>query len=329
MRFIIRADASEEIGAGHVMRATAIAEELIDRGYAVIFVGTTKGIPWVDSRVNTLGFVEVFDEPSQFTPCSDTDVLILDSYVIEPQSDFLENNRWKTVVAIVDDVTPSYVADLYLHCGSGTTWHPPYSVNRNRFLSGIEYVAIRKTIRSIQRKRVRLNSKAILIAVVGGGSDPLGFCKEFSACLCSLESEFRAVVFVNEEKDLPNDTRIAYRSVGQGFEKMLEEVDLVFTTAGTSSWELLSCGIPIGLALAVDNQLANYKYQIENHLAEDIGFRDTDGLWKFRVNSIELLINDPTYRKQLETNARSAVDGRGVIRIADAILTVSGVASGI
>ena len=39
MRYVLRADAPEFIGAGHVMRSSAIAEELIARGENVIFVG--------------------------------------------------------------------------------------------------------------------------------------------------------------------------------------------------------------------------------------------------------------------------------------------------
>ena len=39
MRYVLRADASESIGAGHVMRSSAIAEELIARGENVVFVG--------------------------------------------------------------------------------------------------------------------------------------------------------------------------------------------------------------------------------------------------------------------------------------------------
>ena len=39
MRFVIRADAYRMSGAGHVMRSSVIAEELIDRGYEVYFVG--------------------------------------------------------------------------------------------------------------------------------------------------------------------------------------------------------------------------------------------------------------------------------------------------
>ena len=47
MRYVLRADASQSMGSGHVMRSSAIAEELIARGEDVVFVGQISEIPWL------------------------------------------------------------------------------------------------------------------------------------------------------------------------------------------------------------------------------------------------------------------------------------------
>jgi len=47
VRFIFRADASREIGSGHVMRSLALAEEAISRGFDCIFVGKISDLDWV------------------------------------------------------------------------------------------------------------------------------------------------------------------------------------------------------------------------------------------------------------------------------------------
>lgn len=66
MRYVLRADASQSMGAGHVMRSSAIAEELIARGEDVIFVGQISDLPWVEERIASLGFSHIFNESSRF-----------------------------------------------------------------------------------------------------------------------------------------------------------------------------------------------------------------------------------------------------------------------
>ena len=94
MRYVVRADASPSIGAGHVMRSSAIAEELIARGELVVFVGQIENLPWVKARVVNLGFAEICNNPSEFAPKHDSDILILDSYEISTDDSFIDFNNW-------------------------------------------------------------------------------------------------------------------------------------------------------------------------------------------------------------------------------------------
>ena len=95
MRYVLRADASESIGAGHVMRSSAIAEELIARGENVVFLGQISGLPWVEERIASLGFTMIHDYPSEFISKPESDVLILDSYEISIN----DNNRSITMIS--------------------------------------------------------------------------------------------------------------------------------------------------------------------------------------------------------------------------------------
>ncbi len=75
MRYVIRADASLAKGSGHVMRSSAIAEELIGRGLDVIFVGKTAGLGWLEKRIKSLGFSAIYESESLFRPDPKGDVL--------------------------------------------------------------------------------------------------------------------------------------------------------------------------------------------------------------------------------------------------------------
>jgi spore coat polysaccharide biosynthesis predicted glycosyltransferase SpsG len=321
MRFVIRADASAKIGAGHVMRCCAIAEELIDRGQKVVFVGETKSLPWVQERVSALGFSGIYADPEQFHSDPKSDMLILDSYEIDPGDSFISPVHWRGIVAIVDDATPQVYADLCIHPGSGTTWLPPSPETEVQFLSGIEYIPIRKSIRN---SRHQSSSKAELkILVIGGGSDFLDFCGAIGSALHILSEQFSAIFFVGPTTTLPPDTRFTSVTVGADLDYFLDEADLVFTTAGTSSWELLSCGFPIGLACAVDNQVANYRYQTEALLALGIGLRNDKGKWELDKEAIHKLVTHSEIREELSKKAGHVVDGKGCARIAHEILLLN------
>ena len=311
-----------EIGAGHVMRVSAIAEELIDRHLDVVFVGDINGLPWVNERITSMGFSAIHPSLSTFASNQESDVLILDSYIIDPGDPFVKDARWKAIIAVVDDVTPIYKADLYIHSGSGTNWTPPPGFSRAPLLSGVDYLAIRKSIREIA-KLPRLTAKrALEITVVGGGSDPFGFCVAISKLLRTLGGDFRVSIFTGDKRGLQVDPRFMFLPSGPKFEENLRSTDLVFTTAGTSSWELLSLGLPIGLALAADNQAANYEYQITNNLALDIGFYSSSGKWNLQKENIEILVGNSTTRSVLHEKSSAAIDGQGVARIADSILQI-------
>jgi len=106
MRYVIRADASLTIGAGHVMRTSAIAEELISKGDTVIFIGETSELDWVTHRIHSLGFSEIYSSAHEFSANKDSDVLILDSYILDVKDPFLNSLNWHAIVTLVDEVKP-------------------------------------------------------------------------------------------------------------------------------------------------------------------------------------------------------------------------------
>ena len=59
MRYVLSGEASPSIGTGHVMRLSAIAEELIFRGLDVAFVGNIADVDWLNKRLLKLGFPKV------------------------------------------------------------------------------------------------------------------------------------------------------------------------------------------------------------------------------------------------------------------------------
>ena len=303
MRFIIRADAYRMSGAGHVMRSSVIAEELIDRGYEVIFIGDTKEIPWVNEYIISLGFVT--------NPISDT--LILDSYDIRIEDPFIQPRNWSKTLVLVDDSTPAYVANIYIHAGAETSWRIPKSATSSIFVTGLEYLLIRKSLKKLKNTYRPAESNNILIS--SGGSDPFGFAQSLVNLLAKSNSRFHAIVLAQDCELPQNDNRFELIKLGKDYEAMLSELNLVFTTAGTSSWEYVFLGIPTALASAVKNQERNYRYQIDNGFSWNLGYRNLHGIWQFNKSLIRMVLA-AEWKNGLEMNFNSiSVDGNGAHRI--------------
>ena len=262
------------------MRSSVIAEELISRGFDVVFIGNTAEIPWLNKYVEKLGFREVLTSSDIFVSNPNSDVLILDSYEIDPSTAFIQSVNWSSIIVLVDDQTPSFFGNLYIHPGSGTSWQLPASSQKTEFLSGVKYLMIRKSVRELRSKMKHVGSFKPQILISGGGSDPYNFSEEIYKILRSTEFDFDAKILAPEFPIENNEKRFEFLKMGSDFESVLAETDLAFTTAGTSSWEFLYLGLITGVACAIPNQEANYKVQVNSECAIGVGNRDSLGNWK-------------------------------------------------
>ena len=313
MRLVFRSDASAKTGAGHVMRSSAIAEEAISRGIECIFVGSLEGIDWIHERIRGLGFAGIFP-PHGFNMNSSADVLVLDSYSIEVDDEFIQPPKWNKTVLIADDLTPSYCCDLTIHPGLDGSW---YKGKRDNFLFGPEFIPLRK---SITRRSHQTKTKLEKIVVFGGGSDSYDFAHSVAVLLGELTGFRTAVFFSNEKAAIMNlDSRFSVKYFGPELDKEVESADLVFTTASTSGLEVIARGIPVGVACSVSNQILYHKAIGELGVASLVGERLSNDTWNFDKDEIRRMIDDSIYRTSFTKESFGLIDFKGAPRIVDAI----------
>jgi spore coat polysaccharide biosynthesis predicted glycosyltransferase SpsG len=315
MRYVLRADASQAIGSGHVMRLSAIAEELIARGEEVIFVGSISNLPWVEDRIAELGFSEICENEKEFTPKSDSDVLILDSYQIPINDPFIDHSRWLKIVAIVDEQTPNYSCGLRIHPGLDASWVSDLTIP---ILTGPMLIPIRKSISKVITQ-VQRKDHVIRVAVVAGGSDPHNLIPEVAKILGKFSENFEAVLFSNFAFEEKLDLRFKQIEIGKQLDEVIQSVDLVLTTASTSSLEFLARGLCVGVACAVDNQKQNYDFLGQIGAAAQIGFRNSFNEWKLEIEVIHALLTSSRLRQNLQAKSHGLIDFNGAQRIVDAI----------
>ena len=314
MRLVFLADASPKSGAGHVMRTSAIAEEAISRGVETVFLGSIQDLPWLSHRIKNLGF-DCISQMEFFEPIKSRDVLVLDSYLIEPASPDINPQKWYGVVSIADELTPNYKADLVIHPGLDGSW---YSDQSTKFLSGAKYVPLRKSI--IQNSQ-NVSGEVEKIVIFGGGADSYGLAMEVANHLVHHSCFRSAVFFWNDAEEIENlDPRFKVRDFGQQLDFELISADLVLTSASTSSLEILARSIPLGVVCAVDNQVGYYKSITGNRFAAPLGERVSTSTWELDKIEISRILHDSHYRRILSSNSRNLIDLNGSSRIVDSII---------
>jgi spore coat polysaccharide biosynthesis predicted glycosyltransferase SpsG len=131
---------------------------------------------------------------------------------------------------------------------------------------------------------------SLKIAVVAGGSDPFGLVHKIANILAKIPEQFEVFLFSSLNSDSTLDSRFKYFEVGQQLDELTKDVDLVLTTASSSSMEFLARGLCIGIVCVVDNQVQYYNSLGRLGVAAQLGFRRLDNNWDIDEEMIDSLI---------------------------------------
>jgi spore coat polysaccharide biosynthesis predicted glycosyltransferase SpsG len=314
MRFVLRTDVTKSSGAGHLMRCIAIFEQIKQRGYPSVFVGSFSDIAWTKQKVIDFGFGQIVDNPTDFVGNPDSDVLILDSYLIPIDDPFLSKHLWKKIIAISDEQTPDYKVDLIVHPTLKQVIKSDYS---QEVLFGPAYFPIRNEIRKIESLDSKFDKVEVLI--LGGGTDYENFSEVIAKNLMNIETRF-AAKFISDNQSIEQmDARFEVFGLGTPIESLISQCTLALTTASTSAVEFIAREVPTGIVRAVDNQSEYFDYLSSQNLAMPIGER-RDSLWLIDNRAISDLIGNLSSQNTLRLNMAGLIDLKGSERILDKIL---------
>jgi len=298
------------------MRTSAIAEELISRGEEVIFTGHVDGIPWLSKRIADLGFSSIFTDLKAFSPNPNRDVLIFDSYTTDIEDELIQPEKWRAVVAVVDDVSPKYKANLFIQPSLSTDYKNP---NVAEMLSGSKYIPFRKSIQKTISDRITTLVPEVI--VVGGGTDTFNFVKEMTKILRASPQDFNAAIFAVNSNLFKLDSRFTLFEAGSMLDEKARTADLVFTTASTTSLEFIAREIAVGIACATENQESYYTALSEFKVAESVG-RCVKGNWALDARKVHLLLASDGLRRSLKRKTKGFIDLEGATRIVDKIISL-------
>jgi spore coat polysaccharide biosynthesis predicted glycosyltransferase SpsG len=313
MRIVLRADATESIGVGHIMRSLAIIDEFVNRGFECVLIGNVSTILWLHKVVLESKFSLILENESEYEYDSHDDVLIIDSYTLPIGHKFLQKEKWKATIAIVDSFSPMYSADLRIHIGLNS--HDPLS-DGIPILSGPSYIPIRK----LPRTNSVLTS-GIEILVSGGSNNPNSFVEHICHQLMKFDLAFNCYFSIPSFLTFSADERFHLIESRDTYLEKSANSEIIFCTAGYSSLEFVAYGKAIGISCAVPNQQSNYLQLVEKFFATPVSFYD-NGLWKTNLENMKALLYSKETRDYLRKNTNNLIDLNGSKRVVDAILNM-------
>ena len=325
----IRCDAGARTGVGHLVRCVALAEELVSRGVGVRFLSDLGGVEWATAQLTQRGLPW---HPPPFDPVGlvaaverlQIDALVVDSYTLPPQHSAAVRGTGRPVLAIVDGDFRGQTADIYVDQNLDAAIAVEDAVG----LAGLDYALLRGSVRQLRPLTAPVHSSTRTPKVVAffGGTDAYRAAPAIAGLLAATNAPFDATI-IGADEGLRAELRAIAPGPGQRFDiiaptddlpKLLAGADLAVSASGTSTWELLCLGLPAALVWVVDNQILGYDRTIARGYAAGLGQLGHFG--PDAVGTLRTLLTDSARRTELAGRAWAAVDGRGVQRVADALL---------
>ncbi|WP_117669566.1 PseG/SpsG family protein [Micromonospora sp. MW-13] len=341
VRVGVRCDAGPTRGVGHLVRCLALAEEFLARGARVEFFGTVEGVGWARRQLADRG-VPLHpgpERPEDLVAAArrhDLDVLVLDSYELDPAGAGALRAAGVVTLAVVDGDTRGQDADVYLDQNLGAT----HGALPGRLLAGTAYPLLRDAVVAARPAAPRPPTPAGRPRVLAffGGTDAFGAAPVLARVLLATGHPMDLTVVVGRA-DVEAELAALIPGRGQALRPipptddlpaLITAADLVVSAAGTSTWELCCLGAPAALVCVVDNQRESYHRVVAEGIVAGLGELPALAAAGLpgraaradAARTLRALLASPERRAALAVRAWSTVDGHGRSRVADTLLAL-------
>jgi len=335
-KILIRADASAEIGTGHVMRCLALAQAWQDGGGEATFV-MARCTTSVRSRLinENCRVLSIDADPGSFCDASCTnrfieshtpDWVVLDGYRFDAEYESALRNTGYHLICVDDSGHLEHPrADLVLNQNVTARENFRSRVRaEQKMLSGTQFCLLRREFLRWRawRREIPLVGSRILVSL--GGSTPVAMGEKVMEAVDRIELPGLHAVFVigGSTPDPAAMERVAAMSRGKisirkdvsNMAMLMSESDVAVSAAGSTCWELCLLGLPSVLIDVAENQipvaveLQRRQCALYAGSAEEVS---TEHL----ANTIAALLKSQDERRLLSQRCRELVDGHGAERV--------------
>lgn len=336
---LIRADASSEVGYGHVMRCLALAQawrrrggrarwicaalppgllrRLADEGFAVRRIDARAG-----STADQRATLAEWARHSRAALC-------LDGYALD--ADYLEacyRARRGPLLVVDDDLNRRHYPCTHLlnvHPEATEALYASKLPAGAQQLVGADYILLREEFLRAARRATVPDTPSTLLVTLGGTKQPEALRSIADAfqkspwatggrlvMLAGADAEEAAVASIPQMLE-----RAEILSRVDDMPALLGRADAAVCGAGGTVWELLYLGVPMACVQVAENQRANYRFLMERRLALGLGEAPTaEGLRQ----ALTALFSAES-RRELQPRGLALVDGQGADRVVQALFS--------
>ncbi|MBA1242125.1 UDP-2,4-diacetamido-2,4,6-trideoxy-beta-L-altropyranose hydrolase [Pseudomonas japonica] len=328
MNILFRADASSQIGVGHITRCLTLAAVLRERGAAVSFA--CRALPGFDpAMVQAQGFalIEVPEEADDLAALAGRgfDWVVVDHYGLDRTWERAARAVARRIAVIDDLANRTHHADLLLDqnlTASEAAYEPLLNAECERVL-GPRYALLRPEFSAPTEPRP-VQARHVLVSF--GGFDVAGMALKALEALAPFP-ELQVTLLAGHGHP-QRDQLQAYAlqhphwqvlDYSPNMADLMRDSDLFIGAGGGTTWERAALGVPSLCVAVADNQVKNAEALAREGAHVYLGEASSVSVSALSA-AIALLIANAPLRHSLAERARRLVDGRGAQRVATCLL---------
>lgn len=336
---LIRADASTQIGTGHVMRCLALAQAWQDTGGRVIFAMAMKA-PDLEARFRAEGMDVVYlsaqpgsaDDATQAMALARQESaawIVVDGYHFGAEYQYVIKGSGLNLLFIDDrGHAEHYYADLVLNQNISAS--DALYANRESYtqlLLGTRYVLLRREFLRWQGWKREIPEVARKVLVTLGGGDP---DKQTLKIIHSLQQVsvdgLEAVVVVGASNPHFHELQSAICNLQSSrlvrnatdIPELMAWADVAVSAGGSTCWEMAFMGLPSCTMILADNQTEVAEMLHEQEVSINMGWFSSVGPTKI-ADVVSGLIRDEQRRSHMSNQGRAIVPEWGTAHIVSVI----------
>ncbi len=329
MKYLIRTDASVDIGTGHAMRCLALAQEMYIAGHSIAFAMTPGSSMEGRIRSAEIDIVHIDSKPGseedaketlQEAKKRDTDWIVVDGYQFN--GNYQDKLNKESKMLFIDDYghCDHYNADVVLN----QNIYADQNIYRNRnkktsLLLGVQYALLRQEFLSGSANR-NIPEIASNILVTLGGGDPENVTGKVIEALRTLKDIKVKIVVGGDNPNLENinssckELSMEMIVNTHDMKKLMEWADVAISAGGSTCYEFACMGLPALSIVLADNQKPLAEGLDQAGVLQNLGWH-TDVSPENIYEAIQTLIINKRKRGGLSKKGMSLIDGYGSARI--------------
>lgn len=324
---VIRADASPQIGGGHVSRCLVLAAKLADAGASVAF-WSNRGA--VDLCPGLADFDLLPADDGDTAPRAlfekGCDLLIVDSYDWRYETEHACRS-WARTVAVIDDrASVRRDADILINPNAGFSAddYAGLVAAEGTVLAGADYALVKEAFTAARGPQDPVGPASNMLVCFGAGAQDAAWSVAYSV-LDRLAGTSRVHIVdpggAYESRAVPSAWTVERYCADMV--SALGAVDLAIGGGGVSLWERCALGIPSVTVILAENQkraaLAAERAGATWCLDMTGGGYDETVL----SQALSTLMSDAEARREMSRRCLALCDGAGAARVADTLIAAS------